>query len=526
MQFQPDIPFYLHMAAHPGQTHVFADREAPLASLYRTMVDAGNAVRRGNIGVHEKLLVHGYVGVGKSTLILQALGMLRGDLGPKVSVLGQRSTFPDRLPEPLDSHRWLILRVSGKHISSMEALSDTIQREVREAAAPISEPGRDPLLTILRGAAHEAARKAPATLELSFIDRLLSRRQAKDFEQVRAVLYVLAQTIEYVKTWYGAVQTDKLDKLSTSESARDAEATIEAQIKALKNVPNTGEANAALRVASKVLNKVGESTKVASQAERKWRVDTELVVEILNSFFDATEQAKLPTLLIIDDLDEVTSSIGTSHDNRAMVLSWILGPLTRLRPTCLVLGLRQEYTHEDTFRVYKKIHVLPMAKQAIIDAMLGWAEVQQPALSSEHCAFLVHLAHRITENFSAEEPAHVPLRFLTLVEWLNNNWLILSPRLSTRDMLDRYFELTFFPEASSGVKRLARAMTIGQVSQCARNSPIDPSTLAISEEERHALSQSGMLRPAMAGDAKDTRIVLDPLIAYLAKASENPPSET
>ena len=93
-------------------------------------------------------------------------------------------------------------------------------------------------------------------------------------------------------------------------------------------------------------------------------------------------------------------------------------------------------------------------------------------------------------------------------------------------MLDRYFELTFFPEASSGVKRLARAMTIGQVSQCARNSPIDPSTLAISEEERHALSQSGMLRPAMAGDAKDTRIVLDPLIAYLAKASENPPSET
>lgn len=511
-------PFDVPFAAHPGQPHAFADREAPLAALYRTFVDAGNAVRRGGVGINQRVLVHGYMGVGKSTLIMQALGMIRGEIGPNLSVLGQRTSLPTSLPEPLDPQRWLILRVSGKNISSIEALGDTIQREARIAASASENPTRDPLLSILADTAQEAARKAPAALSLSFIHRLLPLRQVNDYKKVQSALFVLAQAIEYVKEWYTAVQTDKLEKLRTAESAREAEAKIEAQIKALRSVKDAGEAAAALRVAAQVINKVGESTKVSSHTERKWRVDTEFIVEVLNIFFNATDQAQLPTILVIDDLDEVTSSIGPSHEDRAMVLSWVLGPLTRLRPTCLVLGLRQEYTHEDTFRNYRKIHVLPMPRRAAIDSILAWAEVQQPPASSEHVAFLTQLANRIIGKFSKDDPVVIPFRFLTLLTWLNDNHILLPETLSNRQIIERYFDLTLYTEAAEAAKRIASSMSEALIMQCARNSPIDPVLLAITEQERQALLQAGLLRPAMAGDAKDPRVVLDPLIAYLAKA--------
>lgn len=466
------------------------------------------------------VLVHGYMGVGKSTLIMQALGMVRGDLDPKQGVLGQRTGLPAGLPDPVDPQRWLILRVSGKNISSIEALSDAVQREARIAASVAEHPNHDPLLSILADTVHEVARKAPATVALSLIHKLLPLRETKDYKRVQAALMVLAQAIEYVKEWYTAVQSDKLEKLRTAESARDAESKIEGQIKALRGVKDSGESTAALRVAAQVINKVGESTKVASQTERKWRVDTEYVVEVLNIFFNATDQARLPTILVIDDLDEVTSSIGPSHENRAMVLSWVLGPLTRLRPTCLVLGLRQEYTHEDTFRSFAKIHVMPMPRRAAIDALLAWAEVQQPAASSEHVAFLTQIADRVIGRFNPEDPVVIPFRFLTLVTWINNNQMLLLSNLSDRQIIERYFELTLYTEAAEAAKRIASSMSETLIMQCARNSPIDPAALVINESERQALAQAGLLRPAMAGDPKDLRIVLDPLISYLAKASQ------
>jgi len=70
------IPSY----AEPGRPHAFANREHQLAALYQRLVQAGNAVRDGHDAVHTKHVVFGYMGVGKSALILQALGMIRGDL--------------------------------------------------------------------------------------------------------------------------------------------------------------------------------------------------------------------------------------------------------------------------------------------------------------------------------------------------------------------------------------------------------------------------------------------------------------
>ena len=98
--------------------------------------------------------------------------------------------------------------------------------------------------------------------------------------------------------------------------------------------------------------------------------------------------------------------------------------------------------------------------------------------------------------------------------------MLLLSNLSDRQIIERYFELTLYTEAAEAAKRIASSMSETLIMQCARNSPIDPAALVINESERQALAQAGLLRPAMAGDPKDLRIVLDPLISYLAKASQ------
>src|SRR5690348_13716249 len=87
--------------AEPGQPHAFANREQQLAQLYKMVVSAGNAVRRPRRGgaVRLRAVVTGYMGVGKSALILQALGMIRSEDGV---VDGQTVPLPVGLPEPED----------------------------------------------------------------------------------------------------------------------------------------------------------------------------------------------------------------------------------------------------------------------------------------------------------------------------------------------------------------------------------------------------------------------------------------
>jgi|HubBroStandDraft_6_1064221.scaffolds.fasta_scaffold7439025_1 hypothetical protein len=53
----------------PGQPYAFVNREAQVAQLYKPMVNAGNAVLSGKPGGRVRAVVHGYVGVGKSSVI-------------------------------------------------------------------------------------------------------------------------------------------------------------------------------------------------------------------------------------------------------------------------------------------------------------------------------------------------------------------------------------------------------------------------------------------------------------------------
>jgi hypothetical protein len=69
------------------------------------------------------------------------------------------------------------------------------------------------------------------------------------------------------------------------------------------------------------------------------------------------------------------------------------------------------------------------------------------------------------------------------------------------------------------IQRLAGAMPDEDIGLCAEAVPLDPEPCAITTRERRALVSAGLLRPAMAGDPEDTRVVIDPLIAYLSAAS-------
>ena len=100
------------MFADLDEPQVFVGRREELAVLYRGLVQAGNAVRQGRFGIHRKFVIHGYLGVGKSALIMETLRLLREGPG---DAQGQTAD----LPTPEDPERWLILRISGKHVTGL-----------------------------------------------------------------------------------------------------------------------------------------------------------------------------------------------------------------------------------------------------------------------------------------------------------------------------------------------------------------------------------------------------------------------
>src|SRR5262249_7151551 len=69
-----------------GQPFAFADREDQLAELYAMIADAGNSLVAGQRPAPVRIAVTGYKGVGKSSLILHALGMLRDPDGQGASL--------------------------------------------------------------------------------------------------------------------------------------------------------------------------------------------------------------------------------------------------------------------------------------------------------------------------------------------------------------------------------------------------------------------------------------------------------
>lgn len=495
--------------AEPGQLRAFANRENQIAQLYTAIVAAGNAVIAGELDVQHRIVVYGYMGVGKSALVLQALGMVRDELGVAE---GQALRVPADLPEPNERHRWLLLRVSGKHVPSVEAIADAI---------------RSCALTVLEDVKDGIERKLPGALNLPVLTKVFRSRETEQRAEVEKALRALAYMIEYVQVWQGATMKVRAQSGTQAETGQSAsiEADLLATLERQRQSPSTPEAKAAFKLATSYLQKHASLIRVDSEIERSQVIGPELVVEALNNFFAATDRAKIPTILVLDDFDEFASNVGPSHEQRARVLSGVLGQFNRLRPTCLIIGLREEYMHEDIHRQYRTVYVPPLTRIDAARVLAAWGAVQRQSLQPGVTETLQAIGDAFLQRFPPENPVAVPFRFLQLVAWVANNvrdWKEQPPR----EVMLRYLRSSFPSEVVRTLEKLCTMMPAEDVRLICEAVPVDPTPYSINHRERRTLSRAGLLRPALAGDPDDDQIVIDSLCAYLhiATADMNPAS--
>ena len=462
------------MIADTGEELAFVQRREELAVLYRGMVEAGNALRAGRLGVHRKFVVHGYLGVGKSALVLQALRMIREPM----SASGIAADLG--LPPPEDPERWLILRVSGKHVFGLDGMVDSLRRNVLddETAQPVvDELHPESRLALYAEVHQQVASAVPDVLQLSPLHRLLRTRESQLYEQLRADLRELAKAIDHI--------TYQVATADTSESGAAASEGREAA------------------------------------HERRERDEAHILVEVLNRFFRTASAAGLPTLLILDDFDDIAVASGASAERRARMLSSLLSEFTQLAPTCMVLTLRSEYMNDSVLRQYRRIYLPPLNRTDARIILGIWAQAQHPPLDAETTQRLQELGDRFLKSFDIEEPVVVPFRFLQLVTWLANNLLIYQLQDADEEkMLLRYFGSKYPLHAVRALRHVVELMPPEHIAACANASPLEGAPYAaLTPHERLALERSSLLRPAVASDPTDPRLVLDPLCAFLRAAS-------
>jgi hypothetical protein len=489
--------------AEPGQTRAFANRENQLAKLYMAVVAAGNAVVQGELDVRHRIVVSGYMGVGKSALILQTLGMVRDELGTPD---GQLLRAPADLPDPDERHRWLLLRASGKHVPSVDAITDAI---------------RTCALSVLDEVKEGIERRLPGVLELPVVSWAMRKRETVLFAEVKRALLSLVHMIDYVHAWHGASLKMRAQSGTHTEvgQSTNIEGDLLAELRRQRHEPSTPEAKAALKLATSYLQKRASSIQVDTEIERQQIIGPELVVEALNSLFAATDRARIPTILVLDDFDEFASNVGPSHEQRARVLAGVLGQFNRLRPTCLLIGLREEYMHEDIRRQYSlKVHVPPLTRDGAAGALKAWGAVQRQSLQPGVVETLREIGDVFLRPFAPEDPVAVPFRFLQLVAWVANyarGWRKVPPR----ELVLGFLRDEFAPEVVRALDKLSTMMPEEDIRRCCEVSPLESSPYTLSHGERRALMKAGLLRPALAGDPEDTTLLVDPLCAYLRLAS-------
>lgn len=389
----------------------------------------------------------------------------------------------------------------------IDALPDAIQKAV---------------LSVFDDLGQEADRKTPGALRLSFMHRLLPTHDKRLYNEVRSALTTLVLMIDFVRTWQGSKLKETAERNAQTESASDLEAHLEAHLQSKGVRANSPEGKAALRLSASYIRKWTSTFKASSTLERETVISADLVTEALNAFFATTDRAGIPTVVVLDDFDEFASDVGPSHRQRSRVLANVLGIFNQLAPTCLILGIRREYMHEDVFRQFQILHVPPMTREKAALALDAWGAVQMPPLAPYVARAFTAFGDRFLAAFEPDAPAVVPFRFLQMVTWIANN--ALGRDEPDRVRIERYIRSTYDGETFRAVKRLAGVMPPEHIALCAEAVPLDPKPYELTSPERRALEQDGLLRPAMAGDPEDERIVIDPLIAYLRVAAATVPA--
>lgn len=455
------------MFADFDEPQVFVGRPQELAVLYRGLVQAGNAVRGGRFGIHRKFVVHGYLGVGKSALIMETLRLLREAKN------GDAQLSAD-LPMPEDPERWLILRISGKHVTGLDGLVSSLRWTMNESQSAEDEQGGSlyPRLALFEHVHRQAENVASRALHLGPIHHLLRTREVQLYETVRSDLRALSATLEQI------VQ----------------------------------QAHERSRGAPEPQRNLGDPDPTSVQLE-----EAHVLVSALNHFFRGATAAGLPTLLILDDFDELAVTAGTSVTRRARTLHGLLSELSQLTPTCLLLSLRSEFMNETLLRQFRRIFLPPLPRSAAPELLARWAAMQDPPLPPEAVSRLQTLGERFLQRFAPDDPVVVPFRFLQLVAWLANNYLIYNlGEADESQMIWRYFSGKYPLDTVRALRSVLRLMPAEHVSLCASASPVDAMPYrGLSSHEVYTLERAGLLRGAAAADPDDPRLVIDPLIAYL-----------
>lgn len=490
-----DIP----PAAQPGQPHAFANREQQLHKLHSSCVSAGNAVVEGEPGIHRKVVVHGYKGVGKSALILQVLARLRHE-----ETAATLTNLGDGQPQSQSPDQWIVMRLSGKQIGDPGALTDAVQQLA--ASAPRSEAPEERLLLRIGEEVRDTAKRAVPRARfpiLSVISRFLFRQKPQQAHAIREALEAASVAIGYARQWLGA--TVHASEQRTEKNTLTTE--LRGQFK--------GGSDAAYELAAGLILQLGLSTEAKQSIERSWRIGAELVVRALNAFFERCAEAALPTVLVIDDFDELASAVGPDHTQRARVIGSLLGTLNLLRPTCLIIGLRQEYLDEDVKRQFQSIFVPPMTPVHFALALDAWSQAQPKPLDAAQTTELKQLASHLFASLPHEQPQVLPFPSLQIVADLYNDGAVAQTRADK--LLKKYLDLTETPATIQAMEALSDRLTDDEVAAAAGTVAIELDEERLPRPQRDILTRVGYLRPELAG-SDSPRILVDPLIAHLARA--------
>ena len=204
--------------AHPGQAFAFADREEAVRALYDPIVQAGNRVVAGGDAPTLSFVVHGHMGAGKSSVILQVLGLIRQEIRDATSPLGvgQRSLELKDLTPVEEPHRWLILHLSGKRVGNLEAATDRVRQHLQEAGYPTS---LSPLGDVIHAELNQQV--APRSDEIRLIPRILGREQ-HPFKALQEKVASLAKTMAELRLYEGAWQVEKSGTQRTENKEKSA----------------------------------------------------------------------------------------------------------------------------------------------------------------------------------------------------------------------------------------------------------------------------------------------------------------
>jgi hypothetical protein len=516
------VPRYINIPQYPqaGQPRALFDREQEIHELYRPMVQAGNAFCQGNASVRHRHLLRGYRGVGKSSVLVEALSLVRGE-SARVAVDG-RPLVVD-LPEPIDPERWLLLRVSGKAAPSFQLFGKALAEASVGDDSAVREPRRF-ALQIGPEIVREAQEQLPGVTQLSFFDRRLFSKDRALYDDVRTALDAVTLAIQYVEHWLGAVRAQSFQSAAKSDANSEAEARVEAELRGMVGASDRASAKTAASMAARIIVKKGLTIQAQQSLEQRRLVDVDVVVDAFNELFSATRKARLPTILAIDDLDDFTAEQSPSYEQRASMLNLVLGPLCELRPTCLIVALRSEYVHEEFTRKFSQTtNVPPMPVAAIHGVLEVWGRIQMPALAAADARTWVDILDPFFAQLGeggSDARVLIPEAWLGLAQWLYNSERVCAERASARLALGAFILSTQGEITRDAVLSLAELLDLDEARRCLRGEPLESTRLEPSASDRSDLERSGYLRPAMAGDPSDKRIIVHPLVGALALLGE------